>query len=61
MELRNCKLFLQENITIVYSESLTRSSVELVDIVQHLMLPEFLPYLFGEEAVGRSVMYACSC
>ena len=33
----------------------------MLTLVQHLMLHEFLQYLLGAEAVGRSVLYACSC
>jgi hypothetical protein len=57
---KNCMLFLQENITIVFSKSLTCKFVELVHTCTALKLREFLQYLLGEEAVGRSVLYACS-
>ena len=62
MELKNCKLFLQENITIVFFFRVINKQVlsNLLALVQHLMLNEFLQYLLGEEAAGRSVLYACS-
>ena len=34
---------------------------KVLTLVQHFMLHEFLQYLLGEEAVGKSVLYVCSC
>ena len=58
----NCKLFLQENVTIVFFQVINKQVLpNLFTPAQHLTLREFLQYLLGEEAVERSVPYACSC
>jgi hypothetical protein len=61
MELRNCKLVLQDNITIFSPELLTSKncSFEVVNTCTALKASWVSSIFVGEEAVGKSALYKC--
>ena len=63
MELRNCKLVLQEKISIFFSESLTSKNCcfELVNTCTALNTSCVSSIPGEREGVGKSVLYACTC